>query len=111
MPCGTEAASPNQVLTHAARAAAKQSLVAARGAREGLWLEQEAAASRLKVDNPTGLRAQCSRLTAHAFQASASRISKKSRRALPVNFAAAGQTTFGKHKADARRVHDISLNL
>ena len=69
----------------------------------------EAAASRLKVDNLTGLRAQCSRLTAHAFQASASRISKKSRRALPVNFAAAGQTTFGKHKADARRVHD-SLN-
>ena len=37
--------SPNQVLTHAARAAAKQlnfqpPLVAARGAREGLWLEQ-----------------------------------------------------------------------
>ena len=32
--------SPNQVLTHAARAAAKQ-LVAARGAREGLWLEQD----------------------------------------------------------------------
>ena len=36
---------PNQVLTHAARAAAKQlnfqpPLVAARGAREGLWLEQ-----------------------------------------------------------------------
>ena len=39
--------SPNQVLTHAARAAAKQlnkvpfqaPLVAARGAREGLWLE------------------------------------------------------------------------
>ena len=30
--------SPNHVLTHAARAAA--SLVAARGAREGLWLEQ-----------------------------------------------------------------------
>ena len=31
--------SPNQVLTHAARAAAKQPpLVAARGAREGLWL-------------------------------------------------------------------------
>ena len=33
-----------QVLTHAARAAAKQlnkaPLVAARGAREGLWLEQ-----------------------------------------------------------------------
>ena len=44
--------SPNQVLTHAARAAAKQRLqsaaakqrpplVAARGAREGLWLEQQ----------------------------------------------------------------------
>ena len=34
--------SPNQVLTHAARAAAKQPpLVAARGAREGLWLEQQ----------------------------------------------------------------------
>ena len=37
-------ASPNQVLTHAARAAAKQlnkaPLVAARGAREGLWLKQ-----------------------------------------------------------------------
>ena len=33
--------SPNQVLTHAARAAASQApLVAARGAREGLWLEQ-----------------------------------------------------------------------
>ena len=36
--------SPNQVLTHAARAAAKVAfqppLVAARGAREGLWLEQ-----------------------------------------------------------------------
>ena len=36
--------SPNQVLTHAARAAASQlnqaPLVAARGAREGLWLEQ-----------------------------------------------------------------------
>ena len=33
--------SPNQVLTHAARAAAKQApLEAARGAREGLWLEQ-----------------------------------------------------------------------
>ena len=36
--------SPNQVLTHAARAAAKQlnkaPLVAARGAHEGLWLEQ-----------------------------------------------------------------------
>ena len=32
--------SPNQVLTHAARAAAKAPLVAARGAREGLWLEQ-----------------------------------------------------------------------
>ena len=32
---------PNQVLTHAARAAAKQApLVAARDAREGLWLEQ-----------------------------------------------------------------------
>ena len=35
--------SPNQVLTHAARAAAKQlkqaPLVAERGAREGLWLE------------------------------------------------------------------------
>ena len=34
--------SPNQVLTHAARAAAKAPLaplVAARGAREGLWLE------------------------------------------------------------------------
>ena len=34
--------SPNQVLTHAARAAAEQPhLVAARGAREGLWLEQD----------------------------------------------------------------------
>ena len=34
-------ASPNHVLTHAARAAAFQApLVAARGAREGLWLEQ-----------------------------------------------------------------------
>ena len=42
-------ATPNQVLTHAARAAAKRGckaakfqppLVAARGAREGLWLEQ-----------------------------------------------------------------------
>ena len=36
--------SPNQVLTHAARAAARQPfqppLVAARGACEGLWLEQ-----------------------------------------------------------------------
>ena len=34
--------SPNQVLTHAARAAApfQPPLVAARGAREGLWLEQ-----------------------------------------------------------------------
>ena len=32
--------SPNQVLTHAARAAAKPPLVAARGAREGLWLEK-----------------------------------------------------------------------
>ena len=38
--------SPNQVLTHAARAAASRArllqapLVAARGAREGLWLEQ-----------------------------------------------------------------------
>ena len=32
--------SPNQVLTHAARAAANQvPLVAARGAREGLWSE------------------------------------------------------------------------
>ena len=31
--------SPIQVLTHAARAAAKPPLVAARGAREGLWLE------------------------------------------------------------------------
>ena len=43
-----DVASPNQVLTHAARAAAKQlnkvpfqaPLVAAHGAREGLWLEQ-----------------------------------------------------------------------
>ena len=36
--------SPYQVLTHAARAAAKQlPLVAARGAREGLWLEQRVA--------------------------------------------------------------------
>ena len=38
-----EGLSPNQVLTHAARAAAKQlnkaPLVAARGAREGLWSE------------------------------------------------------------------------
>ena len=45
--------SPNQVLTHAARAAAEQlnfqppALVAARGAREGLWLEQRAASSML----------------------------------------------------------------
>ena len=44
--------SPNQVLTHAARAAAEQlnkpaPLVAARGARKGLWLEQ--AANQLKV--------------------------------------------------------------
>ena len=38
---GYHQSSPNQVLTHAARAAAKQPpLVAARGAREGLWLEQ-----------------------------------------------------------------------
>ena len=47
---GRCASSPNQVLTHAARAAAKQlikqlnkpfqaPLVAARGAREGLWSE------------------------------------------------------------------------
>ena len=43
----TVGCSPNQVLTHAARAAAKQlnkvpfqaPLVAARGAREGLWSE------------------------------------------------------------------------
>ena len=36
--------SPNHVLTHAARAAAslQAPLVAARGAREGLWLEQRA---------------------------------------------------------------------
>ena len=32
--------SPNQVLTHAARAAFQPPLMAARGAREGLWLEQ-----------------------------------------------------------------------
>ena len=46
--------SPNQVLTHAARAAAKQlnkvafqpPLVAARGAREGLWLEQSRGVKR-----------------------------------------------------------------
>ena len=45
--CQTLPDSPNQVLTHAARAAAKQlnkvpfqaPLVAARGAREGLWSE------------------------------------------------------------------------
>ena len=38
---GNVESSPNQVLTHAARAAARQPpLVAARGAREGLWLEQ-----------------------------------------------------------------------
>ena len=39
----TDLTSPNQVLTHAARAAAKAPfqapLVAARGAREGLWSE------------------------------------------------------------------------
>ena len=42
--------SPNQVLTHAARAAAKQPFqpppVAASGAREGLWLEQRGGAAR-----------------------------------------------------------------
>ena len=38
---GLQPTSPNQVLTHAARAAAKAPLVAARGAREGLWLEQQ----------------------------------------------------------------------
>ena len=50
-PVARAARSPNQVLTHAARAAAKQlnkvafqpPLVAARGAREGLWLEQRCA--------------------------------------------------------------------
>ena len=45
--------SPNQVLTHAARAAAKQPfqppLVAARGAREGLWLEQSENGRRIII--------------------------------------------------------------
>ena len=48
-----EASSPNQVLTHAARAAAKQlnkpPLVAARGAREGLWLEQRGVLFEFRV--------------------------------------------------------------
>ena len=44
-----DVASPNQVLTHAVRAAAKQlnkfqpPLVDARGARKGPWLEQDVA--------------------------------------------------------------------
>ena len=48
--CKCKQSSPNQVLTHAARAAAKQPpLVAARGAREGLWLEQQAEQSLTTV--------------------------------------------------------------
>ena len=55
-----ERGSPNQVLTHAARAAAKQlnkpPLVAARGAREGLWLEQGARYGTLHKSKYTALR-------------------------------------------------------
>ena len=45
--------SPNQVLTHAARAAAPlvaAPLVAARGAREGLWLEQRRLKMRERIE-------------------------------------------------------------
>ena len=55
-------ASPNQVLTHAARAAAKQlPLVAARGAREGLWLEQPCGLS--DVVRPSFEAGGCARRT------------------------------------------------
>ena len=57
----TSGNSPNQVLTHAARAAAKQPLVAALGALEGLWLEQSGNVRRFTrpVVKPARLHFAC----------------------------------------------------